>query len=418
MKIIKLYAENVKRIKAVEIQPTENVIVISGKNGQGKTSVLDSIWFALGGGNAMKDVPEPIRKGEPSAEVRLELDNLIVTRTWNTAGNTYLKVETKDTMTSLKSPQAVLDALMDKVAFDPLEFSRMGAIEQRTVLMKSVGLYDEFQKIDNLKATLYEERTNIGRELKQHEALAKSLEEDFTGVPNQQIEVESYMEELNQANEHNKNIMRFNSDLKISGERVEGYRYEIERLNAEIDKETYIFKAIGEKLNLMQEIPEAKIQQKIIELNTANRKVEKKKQYIKECASVKDFQEQYKGATEYIEDFEVQKRALLGKANMPVTGLTVSENEILYKDIPFTQIAESEKLKISLAMVIAQKPELRVVRITDGSLLDNDNMEVLKSVATRFDFQIWIEQVSDSGTVGIYIEDGEIKTNNYEKKAE
>ena len=79
MKIIELQAENVKRLKAVEITPNGTLQVIGGKNAQGKSSVLDAIWLALGGGKAAKDTPLPIRDGEATAKVRLDLGDLVVT---------------------------------------------------------------------------------------------------------------------------------------------------------------------------------------------------------------------------------------------------------------------------------------------------------------------------------------------------
>lgn len=78
MKIVKLQAENVKRLRAVEITPNGDVVYISGRNGQGKTSVLDSIWYALKGGDALKGVDKPIREGEKTAMVSLDLGDLIV----------------------------------------------------------------------------------------------------------------------------------------------------------------------------------------------------------------------------------------------------------------------------------------------------------------------------------------------------
>ena len=47
--IIELKAENVKVLKAIEIRPEGNIIELTGKNGNGKSSVLDSIIMALAG---------------------------------------------------------------------------------------------------------------------------------------------------------------------------------------------------------------------------------------------------------------------------------------------------------------------------------------------------------------------------------
>lgn len=86
MKIINLKAENIKKIKAVDITPTDNTVVITGKNGQGKSSILDSILFALGGKDALKDTPKPVRDGEDHASVEIDLGDYKVVRTWNEQG--------------------------------------------------------------------------------------------------------------------------------------------------------------------------------------------------------------------------------------------------------------------------------------------------------------------------------------------
>ena len=88
MKIIQLHSENVKRIKAVDITPTENVIVLSGKNGEGKTSVLDSIWLALQYKAAKKGNPDPLRAGQTKGFVELDLGDYIVTRKFTPGGST------------------------------------------------------------------------------------------------------------------------------------------------------------------------------------------------------------------------------------------------------------------------------------------------------------------------------------------
>ena len=78
MKIVKLNAENVKKLVAVEITPSGEIVTISGKNGAGKTSVLDSIWWALAGTSNIQ--AQPIRKGQNKARIRLDMGELIVER--------------------------------------------------------------------------------------------------------------------------------------------------------------------------------------------------------------------------------------------------------------------------------------------------------------------------------------------------
>ena len=132
LKVISLHAENVKRIKAIDITPDQSdpLVQITGKNANGKTSVLDSIVYALGGERTIPS--EPIRKGEKSAEIVLDLGELKVTRSF-TPNKSYLTVESATG--ALKSPQQVLSKLYGDLTFDPLEFMRMKSTEQRDRLL-------------------------------------------------------------------------------------------------------------------------------------------------------------------------------------------------------------------------------------------------------------------------------------------
>ena len=127
MKIIKLKAENVKRLKAVEITPTGAIVRVTGRNEQGKTSLLDAIWWALGGTKNIQ--AKPIRKGALEASVELDLGKYIVSRRWTHKGS-YLHVRQRDEEgrpSPVSRPQDLLDGMLSKVAFDPLSFMRLKA---------------------------------------------------------------------------------------------------------------------------------------------------------------------------------------------------------------------------------------------------------------------------------------------------
>ena len=139
MKIVSLETENVKRLKAVRIEPDGTMVVIGGRNAQGKSSVLDSIEMALGGKESAPR--EPIRRGEKSARVVLQLDGeygLKIVRKFTEKGST-LSIETADGMKP-KSPQGLLDQLCNRIAFDPLQFVRQKPADQAATLRKLVGL--------------------------------------------------------------------------------------------------------------------------------------------------------------------------------------------------------------------------------------------------------------------------------------
>ena len=103
--LLNLDVHNVKRIRAVNIKPDGNVIIIGGRNAQGKSSVLDSILYAMKG----KAIPgKPLRNGEERGNVMLETQDLVISRTFTESGNA-LKVTLKDMdLAQLRTPQNVL----------------------------------------------------------------------------------------------------------------------------------------------------------------------------------------------------------------------------------------------------------------------------------------------------------------------
>jgi len=101
---------------------------------------------------------------------------------------------------------------------------------------------------------------------------------------------------------------------------------------------------------------------------------------------------------------------------MPVDGLGFGDGIVTLNDLPFEQASDAERLRVSIAIAMATNPKLRVIRIRDGSLLDEDSMKMIAEMAKDGDFQYWIERVDSTGTVGIVLEDGEVKADNQEEE--
>ena len=89
-------------------------------------------------------------------------------------------------------------------------------------------------------------------------------------------------------------------------------------------------------------------------------------------------------------------------------GLGFDEDGVTYNGIPFAQASSAEQIRVSLAMAMALNPELKVLRIKDGSLLDGDAMEAIREQIVERDFQLWIERVGDADAGAVIIEDGEV----------
>lgn len=159
MKILSLQAENVKRLSAVEIAPDGKSIIIAGQNAQGKSSVLDSILYALAGKDAMPE--RPIRDGESHAAIKIDLGEYQISRTITANGGGVLKITKPGEKGSLSSPQAILDGLIGTLTFDPLEFSRLKSRDQSRHLQEIVGI--DLAKLDAERKVIYDKRHALGQ---------------------------------------------------------------------------------------------------------------------------------------------------------------------------------------------------------------------------------------------------------------
>lgn len=415
MRIVKLTAENYKRLKAIEITPDSNTVVISGKNGAGKTSALDAIWAALSGGDAGKKIKQPVRKGEEKAKIELDLGDILVTRTWTSDDKTYLTVENKDGA-KYPSPQSILDALVGRLTFDPLEFAGLKAKEQVAALLEVVKLDIDPAKIDEQRKEIFDARTDINRDVIRLEGMLKSSEVPAKDAPTVEISLTSVMLELDAAKELKRQRDSFKERLAQAVNHKDNLITRIEALREELVQETENIEKI-KKDALKINVPDIDLlQRKLQSVEEGNVVARRTKAYRETEEGLKELTDMTQAYTDRLKEIDKQKSDAIKDAKMPVDGLSFDEEGLTFNGVPFAQASSAEQLRISTAMAMAANPKLKVIRITDGSLLDSDSMKIIEKLADDQDYQVWIEVVDDTGQVGIYIEDGEIKSEDGEVK--
>jgi DNA repair exonuclease SbcCD ATPase subunit len=394
MKIITLTAENIKRLKAVDITPAEHVQIVGGRNAQGKTSVLDAIWLALGGGPAARTTTRPIRDGEDHASVRLDLGDLVVTRTW-TGDKTALKVESADGA-KYGSPQGVLDALVGRLSFDPLEFTRLSAREQVAALLDLVDLDVDLDALATERQQAYDDRAEIGR---QGKAIG-DVPAPVDGVPDEEVSASDLIAELQQAEDANRDIRTAGSSVKLLTDRIAELQREMSQAQTNLkaaktgaDKTPRDTDAIRDRLTTVEETNRA-----------VRRNTEVRAQSVRKSA----LRKQYDALTATIDGLDKSKSSALAKAKFPVDGLGFDDSGVTFEGIPFSQASSAEQIRVSLAMAMSLNPKLRVIRILDGSLLDAESLALIEGMAKAADYQIWIERVGDADGIGVVIEDGQV----------
>lgn len=423
MKIISFKAENIKKLKVVEITPSGNIVRITGKNEAGKSSVLDAIEVALVGKKAAgRGV---LRKTTEKGRVVLDLGDFTIVRSF-TDGNNYLKVETKDGF-ERKSPQKFLDDIVGAVSFDPMNFINADAKKQRQILLDFTGV--ELDKIDAQRKDLYDSRTIEARYHKDATGALKSMTHN-PDAPAKPISVSELLKDLEKIKRHNARKIELDDDVsqlhddsgaaieEISGisNRIKALKEEIKTAESELVAKRQTLKKIDADYQTAKTAfenfkskPEKPIKEQIANAEALNQTVRDNATYVEAEKKVSVHKRNVENLTRAIDEIDRKKTEAVEKSKLPIKGLSFSEDAVLYKGVELEEIADSEKIRVGLAISMALNPKLKVLRISNGSLLDSKSWKEIEAIVKKNDYQVWVEQVDETGKVGFYLEDGSLK---------
>ena len=442
MKIIKLVAENIKKLKAIEISPEGNIIKISGQNEAGKSSVLDSIFYALNWKEASREVPRPIRDGAKKAQVKLYLkkdenDNLvldtleksknskviIVTRKWTSNEHPpYLRIETEDG-SRIENPQLLLDSLVNSLSFDPSKFMKLKPRDQVDQMLELAGLSEEIYKLDTQREDLYSKRTFVNRDLKNAKGHLDSFSEEARDLDGEQKHVtsESIINKIKEAQGmiRKNDIKRVElenlfTNFNVLKDEIKSLESEMVELRKKIDDKKIKFaeyakqgKILLKDVKNIKDPDITKYQLQLEKVEAHNKDVDERLEYIKCKKSSDEFEVKTSKLTEKIKDIDSKKEKAISNAKFPIKGLNFDEFGITYNNIPLKQCAKTQQLKVAVAIGMSKRPILRIIRILDAALFTKKNMDIIEKMAKKRDFQVWLEIASDL-KIGIHIVEGEI----------
>jgi energy-coupling factor transporter ATP-binding protein EcfA2 len=401
MKIVNLYTENVMRLKAVDITPEGPLVLIGGNNGQGKSSTINSMFLALAGRAASKEIARPVRDGAEEAEVRVDLGDLLVTRKW--AGDkTSLSVTSKDGA-KYSAPQSILDKLRGTDAMaDPVEFAQLPAVKQKAILMGLVELPFNPEELDAKRKGLFDRRTDAARELKRLEAQLAGMHPAPAGTPDTEVSLADLLEEHRAAALSNTLARQIRQDVEQAELLVNQLREKLA-----LAEEALVYKRAA-LASCPAPVELADIQDRIDNAENVNANVRAKAARAAVMEARAGAQTAVDSLTAGIAALDKEKADGLAAADFPIKGLGFDEDGVTFNDVPFAQASSAERLRVSTAMCMALNPELRVLYIRDGSLLDDSNLDLIGRMAEANDFQIWVERVGTKDAGAIIIEDGEV----------
>lgn len=407
VKINQLEIENVKRIKALCLQPTENgMTIIGGNNNQGKTSVLDTIAWALGGDRYRPSNPERDGSNIPP-RIKLTLSNgLVVERCGK---NSALKVTDPN---GIRSGQQLLNSFVEELALNLPRFMSMSSREKADVLLQIIGLREQVYRMEQEEKELYNQRRAIGQIGDQKAKFAKEMPfyADVPKEPVSPMELIQRQQRILAINGENQRKRENTAKLEEQRERL---GYQIERMKAELAKAEEEYCTISSdlaiaKLSLkeLRDESTAQIEEDLANIERINIMVRANLDKEKAEQEAEGYSRQYAELTERLETARNTRYELLKGARLPLEGLSVEDGELTYRGRKWDCMSASEQLKVSTAIVRALNPQCGFVLLDKLEQMDLHTLREFGAWLEAQGLQAIATRVSTGGECSIIIEDG------------
>lgn len=417
MHIERIRARNFKALHDVTIHAAgRRVVIVGGKNAAGKSSVLDAVIAALAGKRAVPT--EPVRRGEDSGEIEVEVGDFIVRRTFKADGRTALTVRSKD---GAKYGQARLDAIFSDLGPDPLAFISAKPDAQIEIAKEALGL--DFSDLDEAYERHFERRTEVNRTVARLGAELQGItfhndapEQEVSvsdlvarvQVVSEQLAEKSMLEQ--RAERHRATVADCKDRVAMLHKQIAELEQQVTSLEDQADKELQL--AILDAASANQIVPDEdreELRRQITGAESINARVRENARGADLSTRLQAAKAESQSISDLLLDIVEARRTRIAEAKFPVEGLELSEIGIVLNGIPFDQASSAERLRVAVAMGLAMNPELRVFLVRDGSLLDEDSLRLFDEMAEQHDAQFWIERVGDHDPGAIVIEAGEVR---------
>lgn len=460
-KVVRLQAENLLRLVAIDITPEGDLITIGGKNSAGKSSVLNSIAMALGGADLCP--LEPIRNGEAEGKVTLDIGDLVVTRRFSreylpcdcgastdiiiAAGpqitkDTHVNTcsskrfgETKSTLSvtnrdgaKYPSPQAVLNKLLGALTFDPLAFTKSEnqAETLRKLVKLDTSMFDAARKDASAKRLMLKKSFDI----KQAQLLSLPFYKDVPQIEVPLATISKEMEEAERyrriAEKEEQFVKDITTDVNVVDRDIREVKQRVGVLQTQLrEAEIWLARLVEQNTDRLGDLEAKKItaeaarsvvpdveilRKKLTDTEAINTKVRANLKRMDAVVEIDALKAQIDEQTDIVRTSDEAKQAALEAVVFPIDGLGIENDVVTFNDLPLSQASTSEQLRISVAIGISLNPKLKILLVRNGNALDEDGMALLTKQAQDAGMQTWVEFVTGkAGDVSVMIEEGRVK---------
>lgn len=402
--IVQLDVTNFARIKAISITPSPTgAIIIAGRNAQGKSSVLDAIATIIDG--ARHKVPVPVHAGEKEANIVAAFGRdgnaeLIVKWRMEADGGKSLVVE--DALGHKKSsPAKLMKSLFGYLSVDPFAFANSSGKDQLRMLLTTSGF--DMDDWDVTRGEIFNTRTDVNREVTRLKKYLESIPPVRAGVPDEPVSSADLLAKRkvfvddqaklgaakDTADSWASRVTQLEDDLLTAKKNLQAATEYLLSLDAGIDFNGTI---VG-------------IDEQLANIDATNEAVRAKKAYTSSEREFNAADDKSKALSEELVEHDKKLAEAIAEIDLPIKGLSYTDEELRLNDIAFEGASHAEKLKIGTALAIAAQPSAGVILIEDGHSMDSESMEIVTLMAKNHDMQVWIETIN-AVEDGIVIEDG------------
>lgn len=400
VKISSLEIENVKRVKAVKLEPTANgLTVIGGNNGQGKTSVLDSIAWALGGDRFAPTSPKRAGSTIPP-HLTVKLSNGIVVE--RKGKNSDLKVIDPS---GNKSGQALLNSFISQFALNLPKFMNGSNKEKADALLRVIGVGDTLYALEDEEEKKYNERRYIGQIADRKKKYADEMTE-YADVPNEPVSASELIQRQQAILAQNGENQRLRSQKDALESKANALSEEIARLNSQLTAVLAQLETARKTVAELHDESTAELEHNIAAIEELNRKVRANLDKEKAEDEAKEYANQYAALTTEIERIRKEKYDLLHNAELPLDGLSVEGRELTYNGYRWDSMSGSEQLRVATAIIRKLNPECGFVLIDKLEQMDVDTLREFGAWLEQEGLQAIATRVSKGDECSIIIEDG------------
>ena len=408
-----------KGISWVSLDLTESgdVVMIAGPNGAGKTSVLDALAVGLNGPSAVPTA-RPIRDGAESAEIVIQLDDYTVVRKITETGTTLVLRDKFGV--KISKPQDTLNSLIGKLSFDPQKFQALKPKEQLDVLLDVLELDFNPAELAAQRATAFDARRDTSRELKSatavldgmpHHADAPEAEQSFADAMAARTAAQERNQKIKQAHD---NVSRAEQDLETK----RGAVFLLKEKLAEAEANERAAVELAEKCRAFAASAPAPVDltaldEQISNLETVNAKVRANTAHNSQAATVTALESRVAELNGIMTGIDKIKSDGLAAAVLPMDNIGFDDDmtTLTIDGVPFAQVNTGQRFEASMYISAKLSKGLRIMRISDGSLLDQETLRRVRAFIEKNDYQLFIETVGFSDDEDAWnIEGGQLAT--------